>query len=83
MPDDRIAIGSMTWTVLEDDEQERAPAPICMASREWVAMYQADLEAHRAYVRAHTRTRAEERRILDDIYDAVAARTRANGMHMM
>jgi hypothetical protein len=85
MPDDQIAIGDMVWTVLEDDD-ETAPAPMCMASRAMMlTTWRADLEAYRARQRRLRRENSPEeiRRRADAIYDATAEHARANSMHMM
>jgi hypothetical protein len=80
MFDAGIAMGDMVWTVAEDDET--APAPMCLASREWITMYQADLAAHRRYVQRTTRTSEDIRRVADELYDASIEHARANGMHV-
>ncbi len=75
-------LGAMVWTVADDEDA--APAPMCMAARaEMLATWQADLAAHRQWVKRNRVTREEIWRRADAVYDAAAKHARANGLHMM
>ena len=82
---EQIAIGSMVWNVLENDDlEESAPTPLCMAARaEMLSTWYADLAAHRSRIVLQRARESEVHARADAVYDAAAAHMRAHGLAMM